>query len=112
MGDPKPTPEQVWNWLLNQPYGLKWQRDFALAHGKSISFPEWGTGTRPDGHGGGDDPYFLSHMADWIAANPVAYHIYWDYPAPDYNGRLSDGSQPAAGAVFLQKFGASSGAAP
>jgi hypothetical protein len=102
---PMPAPEQRWLELLNQPYGLQWHRDFALAHGKPVSFPEWGTGTRPDGRGGGDDPVFVERMADWIAASHLAYHAYWDYPAGDYNARLSDGHQPEAGAAFLRRFG-------
>lgn len=99
------TPEQRWTELLTMSYGLQWQSDFAAKHGKPISFPEWGTGTRPDGHGGGDDAYFVEKMAAWISASNVAYHIYWDYPASDYNGVLSDGSRPNAGAAFLRSFG-------
>jgi hypothetical protein len=101
--------KERWNELLNQPYGLQWQRDFAALHRKPVSFPEWGTGTRPDGRGGGDDPYFIEQMADWIGGSNLAYHSYWDYPAPDYNARLSNGRLPAAGAAFLKRF---KGAAP
>jgi len=43
-------------------------------------------------------------MAQWIATGDVAYHSYWDYPAPDFNARLSDGHQPRAGAAFLERF--------
>lgn len=100
------TAEQRWQRLLDAPFGLKWHRRFAAAHGKPMSYPEWGTGTRPDGHGGGDDAYFVRQMAAWIAANPVVYHNYWDYPAKDYNGHLSDHSKPAAEAAFLTAFGA------
>lgn len=99
------TPEQRWDLKLNAPFGLKWQKEFAQAHGKPVSFPEWGTGTRPDGRGGGDDPYFITQMAGWIASSNVAYHNYWNYPAPDFNGILSDGSKPEAAAAFLTHFG-------
>ncbi len=44
-------------------------------------------------------------MAAWLAANDVAYHIYWDYPAKDYNGQLSRGQYPKAAAAFRQSFG-------
>lgn len=98
------TPEQRWNELLTESYGLNWVRQFAQTHNKPISIPEWGTGTRPDGHGGGDDAYFIARMAEWIKANNVAYHGYWDYPAKDYNARLSTGTQPAAAAAFLKAF--------
>jgi hypothetical protein len=102
--DPKAvTPQQQWDSIVNTRRGLKWHRDFAVQHGKPISFPEWGTGLRPDGKGGGDDPYFIEQMAAWIAANNVAYHNYWDHSG-GVNARLSDGHQPLAGAAFLKAF--------
>ncbi|MCR5868797.1 glycoside hydrolase family 26 protein [Aquincola sp. J276] len=103
--NPELTPQQRWELLRDAPFGLKWHERFAAAHGKPMSFPEWGTGTRPDGHGGGDDPLFMSRMVEWIAAHPVAYHIYWDYRARDYDGKLSDGRQPQSEAVFLKAYG-------
>ncbi len=59
-------PVARWNDFVTQPYGLQWQSDFATAHGKPMTFPEWGLSTRSDGHGGGDDPYFIQQMYDWI----------------------------------------------
>jgi len=94
-----------WQELLNGDHGLTWHRRFAAEHGKPMSYPEWGTGTRPDGHGGGDDAYFIERMAEWLAANDVAYHIYWDYPAKDYDAELSRGRLPRAGAAFRRLFG-------
>jgi hypothetical protein len=94
-----------WRELLAGDHGLEWHRRFAATHGKPMSYPEWGTGTRPDGHGAGDDPYFIARMAAWLAANDVVYHIYWDYPAKDYNAELSRGQYPKAGAAFRQSFG-------
>jgi hypothetical protein len=99
------TPEQLWNQYLTSPYGLRWHQRFAAEHGKPMTYPEWATGTRPDGFGGGDDPVFITNMANWIKNNPVLYHNYWDYPAQDYNGRLSDGSKPKAAAAYLAAFG-------
>lgn len=99
------TPEQRWRIKRDQEYGLSWHRAFAAQHDKPVSFPEWGTGLRPDGRGGGDDPYFITQMAQWLAGSDLAYHNYWDYKAPDFNGRLSDGSKPLAAAAFLQFFG-------
>lgn len=102
---PGTTAEQRWAALRDSPYGLRWHRDFARKRGKPMSFPEWGTGTRPDGHGGGDDPVFMRGMTEWIGTHPLEYHAYWDYPAPDYNARLSDGSKPQAAEIFLRAFG-------
>jgi hypothetical protein len=97
-------PVRRWSTLMNKDNGLAWHAAFARQHGKPISFPEWGTGTRPDGHGGGDDPYFIQQMRRWISANNVLYHNYWDYAAPDYNSKLSGGRLPKAGAMFRQLF--------
>jgi hypothetical protein len=103
--NPELTPEQRWQISFSAPYGLAWHKKFATAHGKPMTFPEWGTGSRPDGHGGGDDPVFMQKMVDWIKANSPYYHIYWDYPAKDYDGSISNGSQPKAAAIYLKAFG-------
>jgi hypothetical protein len=95
---PKMTdPAARWQYLLHQSAGLLWHRSFAAAHGKLRSFPEWGTGTRPDGHGGGDDPLFVRNMLAWMNEDaPVAYACYWNYRAPDYDAKVTDGKLPAA----------------
>lgn len=98
------TPESRWSELLTSQYGLQWHRDFAKAHGKPMAYPEWGTGTRPDGHGAGDDPHFIERMAAWISANDVLYQAYWDYPAADFDGELSGNRQPASAAAFKRQF--------
>lgn len=96
---------QRWRDMVERPYGLRWQRDFAAQHGKPISFPEWGTGTRPDGHGAGDDPFFIEQMARWIAANDVVYQGYWDEEATTFDAKLSNGRQPASADAYRRAFG-------
>jgi hypothetical protein len=98
------NPAVRWDEKVNGAYGLKWHRDFAKAHDKPRSFPEWGTGTRKDGHGFGDDPAFVKNMHEWIAADDVVYHGYWDYRAPDFNAELSTGQFPEAAAQFQALF--------
>lgn len=87
-----------------QHWGLNWLAAFSAKHKKTIAFPEWGTGTRPDGKGFGDDPQFIDKMADWIAAHDVEFHGYWDFPAEDYNAALSNGSKPNAAEAFKRRF--------
>ena len=99
------TAEQRWKAMRDGPFGLRWHRDFAQKRGKLLSFPEWGTGTRADGHGGGDDPVFMSGMVEWLAQVKPAYQAYWDYPARDYNSMLSNGRQPNSEKLFLDAFG-------
>ena len=80
--DSTSTPEQRWSFLLNQPNGLIDHRDFAAARGKPLSFPEWGLYAAGDVYGGGgDNPYFIDRMADWFAANNVAYQGYFNWSA-------------------------------
>jgi hypothetical protein len=110
------------SWYLNA------IRELAIAHGKPMAIPEWGVALRPDGHGGGDNPFFIQNMHDYIAdpANAVLFHSYFDISAVDINARLTDAvtgdnpsgptSFPNSAALFQQLFGASaadsSGATP
>jgi len=98
-------PVRRWRELRDQPYGLRWQRDFARAHRKRMSFPEWGLVERADGHGGGDNPYFVKRMHHWIAANNVAYHVYFEVDMPGAPIRLMTGRFPKAAAAFRRLFG-------
>jgi hypothetical protein len=101
-----------WNDALTANWGLQWQRDFAAEHGKPMSFPEWGLAIRDDGHGGGDDPYFIQQMASWIAQNNVAYHVYFDVDVSDGQHQLTDSVFAQSAPVFLGLFGAGSPAPP
>ncbi|KQP17924.1 glycoside hydrolase family 26 protein [Pseudorhodoferax sp. Leaf267] len=94
-------------WTLKRTYtnGLEWHRKFAASRGKPVSFPEWGTGKRPDGRGGGDDPYYIQKMTDWIQNSNLAYHNYWDYGARDFNGTISNGNMPNSEGEFLRILG-------
>lgn len=98
-------PQVRWARYLAKPYGLDWVASFAREHGKPIAIPEWGTGTKPDGSGAGDDPYFIARVGEWIRNNNVVFHGYWDYPASDYNALMSDGAQPKVASEFKRQFG-------
>ncbi len=75
--------------------------------------PEFGVGSRGDGHGapdgtvvnGGDDPYFMTNALTYFAKQKVKYVGYWDYNAGDYNSKISDGSRPKEALAFLKVFG-------
>ncbi len=94
-----------WKSVSTDPWGVNVVVNFARAHNKPLAFPEWGTGSRSDGHGGADDPLFIANMANLMKANDVVFQSYWDYPASDYNAQLSGGQYPAAMAAFLAEFG-------
>jgi hypothetical protein len=98
-------------------------RDFAIAHGKPMAIPEWGVAIRPDRHGGGDNPYFVRKMHEFIhdPANHVAFHAYFNVSAADVDGRLTNPAIgdapggptkfPEAARLFKTLFGATRSAA-
>jgi hypothetical protein len=59
---------------VKAPFGLQWHRDFAVRHGKRMSYPEWGVGNA------GDNPFFVQQMHDWFVKNEgiIAYAAYFD----------------------------------
>jgi hypothetical protein len=90
-------------------YGLNWLAAFGQAHAKLVSLPEWGLDSPSENAGGGDDTYFMSHMADWIKAYATGPAIFWNYGGgtltlsiPNYT---SDGT-PDATAAFKSAFAA------
>jgi hypothetical protein len=93
-----------WRTMLEQPGGLLWHRDFARAHGKPMTYPEWGLWSRPDGHGGGDNPYYIEKMYEWISQNDVAYHIYFEEDVLDGQHRLMTGRFQAGAAKYRSLF--------
>lgn len=93
-----------WQGYLTAWYGLNWLETFAAQHGKPIAIPEWGTGTRPDGHGWGDDPLFIHNMAAWMRNHNTLFQGYWDFNASDYNAQLSTGLFPQAAAAYTQEY--------
>jgi len=103
------SPQQRWKDYTTDSYGLNWLATFAAQHNKPISFPEWGTGTRPDGYGGGDDPYFIQQMAAWMQSNNVAYADYFDYneQGDSISCKLSGGQFPQSATMYIQLFGSS-----
>jgi hypothetical protein len=64
-----------------QGYGLNWVTAFAKEHNKQVSIPEWGLDATDTNGGGGDDAYFVTHMASWIKANATgpAETCHWTY---------------------------------
>ncbi|EMA53041.1 hypothetical protein C450_09503 [Halococcus salifodinae DSM 8989] len=94
--------EQTWQVLEDY---LDWFRDWADDHDKALAIPEWGLWSRADsGYGGGDNPYFIEQMHDWIHANDVAWHVYFE--DLDKHRLDSDDTRfPAAAAKFKQLFG-------
>jgi len=98
-------PLKRWDGYMNQQFGLLWHKNFAAAHNKPMTFPEWGLSKRADGYGGGDSPEFIEKMHAWIQSNNVAYNLYFDYADAVAESRLFIGAFPNATARFLTLFG-------
>jgi Glycosyl hydrolase family 26 len=99
-------PVARWNQFVSQPNGLAWQAAFAASKGKPITFPEWAlVADRADGHGGGDDPYFVQQMYNWIQSHNVAYHLYFDFKDGEAQYGLFSGRFPNAARTFVKLFG-------
>lgn len=95
-----------WNEYVNQHDGLNWHRRFAAAKGKPMSIPEWGLVDRKDGHGGGDNPYFISQMHKWIQSHQIAYHMYFESTDPNAQYGVFNGGFPRSAKRFVRYFGA------
>lgn len=95
-----PGPQAEWQHMLSEPYGLNWLASYAASKGKPIAFPEWGLWSSAS-RGGGDNAYFVSHMAGWIASHNVSNAIYWDYGTSSVAG----GANPLAASALHQTFG-------
>ncbi|MGW5851345.1 glycosyl hydrolase [Streptomyces sp. NPDC055254] len=67
------SPGRTFDDQITQPFGLQYHVDFAKAHGKRISYPEWGLFRR------GDNPEYVRRMLGWIAEHKPLYHTITDY---------------------------------
>lgn len=65
-----PTFDQM---VADPDWGLQVQKDFAAAHGKKVSFPEWGLWNE-------DDPAYIDGMADWFESlgSMLGYQSYFN----------------------------------
>ena len=53
-------------WASTDLPALTAAQQFASSNGKPLAFGEWGVAIRSDGHGLGDDPYFVNQMVSWM----------------------------------------------
>jgi hypothetical protein len=90
-------PEQAWENMVNQQWGLDWHQNFAARHNKSTSYSEWGVNSN-------DGAPYVEHAADWFRSHDVAFHTYWD---SDFNfeGKISNGEHAGTGRAYKQAFG-------
>lgn len=102
------TPQTAANaWSSTTLPSLTAAQEFASAHGKPVAFTEWGLSIRSDGHGLGDDPYYIDHMVSWMqtASNDVAFESYFDCNAGGVNSLMTGGLFPNGLAAFSSELG-------
>jgi len=70
----------TWIYPVSPKNGIAAWLAVAKAHHKPLTFPEWGLGYKKDGHGGGDNPYFIQQMFNVIQDpdNNIYFASYWD----------------------------------
>jgi hypothetical protein len=89
---------------VKEPYGLQAHVDFAKAHGKPISYPEWGLFRN------GDNPEYMRRMLEWIVEHKPLYNTLTDY-CP--HGVWQCGANPDASRVYRSVVsGLADGTAP
>ncbi|WP_189961715.1 glycoside hydrolase family 26 protein [Streptomyces violascens] len=66
-------PGQNFDEQIKEPYGLQQHVDFAAAHKKPISYPEWGLFRN------GDNPEYMRRMLAWMDAHQPVYNTITDY---------------------------------
>ncbi|RYZ42291.1 MAG: beta-mannanase, partial [Myxococcaceae bacterium] len=95
-----------WQSVWNAQFGpaLTKFKNFAQAHNKRLSVPEWGVNDAAT-NGGGDDTYYVQRMLAFIfdPANNVGYHSYFDIQAPDGHHQLSSADNNG-GNTFVTEF--------
>ena len=99
-------PGLAWPRYVTEVDGLQWLASFAPAHHKPAVIPEWGLTIRSDGHGLGDDPFYVAKMAQWISTHDVAFTSYFDVDAPDGHHDILDHAFSRSLAVFERSFAA------
>ena len=100
-----------WNALLNGGHGLAWQASFASAHGKKLAYPEWALATKSsfNGHGNGDNAYFIQQFYNFLKAHNVAYETYFDSDHSPNIHKINSGTATSsnfknAGAMYKSLF--------
>jgi hypothetical protein len=85
--------------LASVPAGLNTFEAFAAAHGKPMSFPEWGL----DSSTSGDDPGYIDGIGSTVANGNFAFQQYFD--VQDGGTMLLGSGTPQSLAGYQKWFG-------
>ncbi|MCF6526110.1 glycoside hydrolase family 26 protein [Streptomyces sp. JJ36] len=84
-------PGETFRDQVEQPFGLRHHVNFAKAHGKPVSYPEWGL------FRSGDNPDYMRSMLRWFRKHRPVYQTITDY-CP--HGVWQCDGNPRAAAIF------------
>ncbi|GAA4965812.1 hypothetical protein GCM10023205_32790 [Yinghuangia aomiensis] len=100
------SPAERWTYIHDRPMGIADFLAFAGHLGKPLAFPEWGLYRPGDPyHGGGDNPDFITRMADLFTSSNAVFQSYF---AADWGGGTLD-DFPTGKAAYRAAFGAAGG---
>ncbi|HQV15070.1 MAG TPA: glycosyl hydrolase [Denitromonas sp.] len=83
--------------VFSGPCGINRVRDFALSRGKKMAIDEWGVNY--------DNPLYVERIADFVRANNVTHHAYWDQNNSFFTCKLSGDQHPNSAYAFVRNFG-------
>lgn len=87
-----------WAVLTSEPDGLAAAADFAAAHGKPLSIPEWATVSSQ-----GDDANYVTSMGIFVRTHDVAFQSWFD-AGDDGISQLNQAQAPRSLAAYRQAF--------
>lgn len=99
------------DYVVDGAYALQYWLNFAVAHGKKLSLPEWGVWTTAN-QGHGDDPDYITAVGTFLANNAsnIAFDAYFnDAEASIGNSLYNPDQNPNSAAVYLNLFGGGGG---
>lgn len=102
----KSTDEASWQQSIRpaQSVGIADVADFARAHGKGATYPEWGLAS-PANEGVGDNPYFIRKMRSFFESNAdvVVLESYFSEPAATLENSFWNPTQmPGSAELYKQ----------
>lgn len=91
----KGSPDQRWQETVAK---LDWTAGFAAAHGKAMSYDEWGLWSSGNANGGGDNPTYITGMLSWATSHHLLWTSYFNSTVGQVDTTLQ--ANPASLAAF------------
>jgi Glycosyl hydrolase family 26 len=103
-----PEGEPRWATIYGKADGIRDIEEFAAAHSKPMSIPEWGVAPADFQLSGGDDKEYVDGIAHVVQTNHVAFQSY--FYNHEWAWQLANG--PLSLAAYIRHFGINGDAAP